>query len=212
MFVTTEVRWFFEGPLPPRVLAWFQRVGQKPQEQTPRVDYYLDLGEQGDLGIKLREGRIEIKQREAHHGAVQLGPQVAGIMERWRKWSWSRGDSELEPAQHWMSPPAWVGVRKKRWLLVYQTGFEDGVSRAPEGSVIEQGCQVELSRIQTQGQSNWSLSLEGFGGETAGSKALLAVAVHLFSREAIDLPLCASNSYGYPQWLTQRADATRTSR
>lgn len=212
MFASTEVRWFFEGSMPPAVLAWFHRVGQKPQEQPPRVDYYLDLGEQDTLGIKLREGRIEIKQREALHGAVHLGPQVVGMMEGWRKWSWPLGEPDAGQVQNWISLPNWIGVRKERWLLVYQTGLEDGVSQAPDGGVVEQGCQVELSRIQARGQASWSLSFEGFGGETAGRKTLLLVAVHLFSREAIDLPLSASNSYGYPQWLVQRGGATRTSR
>ncbi|MFN2186104.1 MAG: hypothetical protein ACK2UU_19140 [Anaerolineae bacterium] len=194
--------------MPGRALEWFHRAGQKPQEQPPRVDYYLDLGEHDSLGIKLREGRIEIKQREAQHGTVHLGPQVAGVMERWRKWSWALAVPDSILAQNSISSPVWIGVEKERWLLLYQTGLEGEIAPAPDGGVVEQGCQVELSRIQAQDQVGWSLSFESFGGKAAGREMLLLVAAHLFSREAIDLRLSVSNSYGYPKWLAMlgRAD------
>jgi hypothetical protein len=210
-FVSTEVRWFFEGPLPPRVLAWFHTVEQKPQEQPSRVDYYLDLGAYDSLGIKLREGRIEIKQREILHGTIQLGAQSVGAMEQWRKWSWDLAYPVPGRAPGWNSSPAWIGVEKKRWLFLYQTGREGDIAPAPDGEGIEQGCQVELSRIQVQGQAGWSLSFEAFGGEAAGREALLLVAAQFLAGKPIDLPLSAANSYGYPKWLAGRRDGAPVS-
>lgn len=193
--------------MPPKVLAWFHRIEQKPQEQPPRIDYYLDLGAHDSLGIKLREGRIEIKQREAQHGPVQLGGQFSGVMERWRKWSWALAEPDASLVQDWIASTAWIGVEKRRWLIVYQTGREDGIAPALEGEVVEQGCQVELARIQAQGQAGWSLSFEGFGGEAAGGETLLLVAAYLFDGEPIDLPLFTGNSYGYPKWLATLGNA-----
>lgn len=191
--------------MPPRILTWFHRIEQKlqqkPQQQPPRVDYYLNLGGYDSLGIKLREGRIEIKQREAEHGTVHLGRRLAGMMERWRKWSWALTESDTSLVQGWIASPAWVGVEKKRWLLMYQTSREEGIAPALEGKVVEQGCQVELASIEAQGHAGWSLSFEGFGGEASGRETLLLVAAHLFNGEPADLPLSTGNSYGYPKWL-----------
>jgi hypothetical protein len=205
MFVSTEVRWFFQGPMPPGVLAWFYTV-EKPQEQPSRVDYYLDLGAYDSLGIKLREGRIEIKQREAQHGTAHFGSRFAGAMERWRKWSWDLAGPGTGLAQGGNSSPAWIGVGKKRWLVTYQTGGEEGIAPAPDGEAIEQGCQVELSRIQAQGQASWSLSFEAFGGEGAGRQALLLAAAHVLAGEPVDLSLSVANSYGYPKWLAKKGE------
>jgi len=170
------------------------------------VDYYLGLGKYDFLSIKLREGRIEIKQREAQHGTVRFRPQFVGVMERWRKWSWALADPGASLAQDWISSPAWIGVEKKRWLLMYQTSPEQGIVPTPDGEVFGQGCQVELSSIQAQGQAGWSLSFEGFGGEAAGRETLLLVAARLFSRGSLDLPLSVNNSYGYPKWLAMLGD------
>lgn len=208
MFATTEVRWFCQGPLPPRILKWFQRGGRQPQEQPLRVDYYLGLGANDSLGIKLREGRIEIKQREAQHGAVQLGPQFVGMMERWRKWSWglawdqgSLAEAQDRLAQDWISSPTWTGVEKKRWLLIVRATREDGIAPAPDAGTVDEGCQVELAQIRARGQVVWSLSFEGFGGTSAGRETVLIAAAHLFSGERVDLPLSSGNSFGYPKWL-----------
>jgi hypothetical protein len=182
-------------------LAWFQRGGRKPQEQPTRLDYYLGLGAYDALGIKLREGRIEVKQRQAQHGTVHLSPQFTGAMERWQKWSWALAEADSRLAEDWISWPAWVGVEKKRWLLMVQTTGEDGVRLTLDGESVEQGCQIELAQIRARGQAAWSLSLEGFGGASAGRETLLLAATHLFSEEPIDLPLSVDNSCGYPQWL-----------
>jgi hypothetical protein len=206
LYVSTEVRWFCSGLMPQRALSWFSRVGQQPQEQPSRIDYYLDLGDYDSLGIKLREGRIEIKQREAWQGTVQLGPQFVGVMEQWRKWSWALAEPDAGLASDWISTASWIGVEKKRWLLRYQACREEEITPAPDGEAVEQGCQVELAQVQAQGQVGWSLSFESYGGESAGRETLLLVAARLFSGESIDLPLSADTSYGYPKWLAMLGD------
>ncbi|MFN2285080.1 MAG: hypothetical protein ACK2UQ_11710, partial [Anaerolineae bacterium] len=72
MFPTVETRWFYPGIIPSDVLAWYHYGERAPEAQPTRIDYYLRLSDHGDLGIKLREGRIEIKQRAKQYGAQQL--------------------------------------------------------------------------------------------------------------------------------------------
>jgi len=41
VFPTVEVKWFYEGLVPPEVLRWFYAGEWEPDEPLPRTDYYL---------------------------------------------------------------------------------------------------------------------------------------------------------------------------
>ena len=73
MYPTVEVRWFREGAIPGDVQRWFHASKQAPLDQPPRTDYYLRLGCDQSLGIKLREGRIE---RKVSGGKLKLFAQT----------------------------------------------------------------------------------------------------------------------------------------
>ncbi|MGD8968471.1 MAG: hypothetical protein PVI07_13255, partial [Anaerolineae bacterium] len=57
------------------------------QRHPAREDHYLRLSDTYALGIKLRQGRIEAKQRVRRPGVVRFHERVTGIVEHWRKWS-----------------------------------------------------------------------------------------------------------------------------
>ena len=62
MLPTTEIRWFFAGDVPAAVGAWFGRAVPAAEPPAARRDYYLQQAERrDDLGVKLREGRVEVK-------------------------------------------------------------------------------------------------------------------------------------------------------
>ncbi|NIV28827.1 MAG: hypothetical protein GWN58_04720, partial [Anaerolineae bacterium] len=63
MYPTLEARWFMRGSIPHEVREWFARGEPAPIHEPPRMDHYLRLQRSNALGIKLREGRLEIKQR-----------------------------------------------------------------------------------------------------------------------------------------------------
>ena len=63
-YATIETRWFYAGRLPAAVLAWFEALGPAPDEQPARTDHYLQPTDAG-LNVKLREGQLEAKRREA---------------------------------------------------------------------------------------------------------------------------------------------------
>ena len=62
MFPTIEVKWFFRGAVPSGIWEWICLHGHDWEKQPPRIDNYLQITEGDSLGVKLREGRIEIKQ------------------------------------------------------------------------------------------------------------------------------------------------------
>jgi len=66
-----EIRWFFEGPLPSTVESWFhsQALEQFLIPAQKLTDVYLRSRDY-NLGLKLREGRFEIKWRRRHEEGV----------------------------------------------------------------------------------------------------------------------------------------------
>ena len=196
MFPTMEVRWFGEGTVPAEVWEWFHQGEQEPEGQPTRIDYYLRLPNTDSLGIKLREGRVEIKQRHRQHGVVHFHKRVAGVVEHWRKWSFqlARLPSIVTPA------PSWIGVSKERKLRRYRLTADQVVVAVSAHEHPDQGCGLELTNIRVAGKDWWSLGFEAFGDEAILQETLLRVAKQVL---AVSEPptLDAADSCGYPKWL-----------
>jgi hypothetical protein len=200
MFPTMEVRWFYQGVIPPKVATWFQQAAHPPVEEPRRVDYYLRLEEERALGIKLREGRVEIKQRFHEGGVVRFQEQAAGVMEGWGKWSFPLAETEGWPASGVGASPAWIGVQKERKLRrVRLTGDREMVA-IPPAEWPERGCDFELVRIRVRGQEWWSVCFESFGDPSSLLENLLLTAKRILG-DGTPLPLEAESSYAYPHWL-----------
>jgi len=199
MYATAEVRWFYHGPLPAAVRAWFEARGSRMAYHAPRRDRYLGLP--GDsLGIKLREGRVEIKQRQRQGEFLRLHPQVTGVLEYWQKWSFALADPAAAPPGISATDSFWLAVDKHRGLARYRVaGNEPPMAVAPDVYPV-QGCEVELVELYANGQAWWSLCFEAFGQGRALPEALLATA-RQFLGGAEPPHLDAGDSYGYPRWL-----------
>ena len=78
---TTEVRWFRRGSIPQSVRQWFSTLGRQPEFQPPRLDYYLRLLDGDALGIKIREGKVEVKQRHFRRKGTPFGGITIGWIE-----------------------------------------------------------------------------------------------------------------------------------
>ena len=200
MYPTVEVRWFYEGMVPPAVLQWFQQADQELVQQPPRMDYYLRITDREGLGIKLREGRIEIKQRHQQLGIVRFHERVAGAIEYWRKWSFELGEMHGGLAVRAAVDSSWIGVSKARGLRRYRLTGERKVVAMSTEAYADRGCDLELTNVRVGEKAWWSLSFEAFGSEPTLRENLLLVAKQVF---AIGEPpaLDARDSCGYPKWL-----------
>jgi len=200
VYPTVEARWFCRGMVPRSVLEWFQAGGSHPYEPFSRTDYYLRRPAGDTLGIKLREGRIEIKQRQREYGLQRLHQRVAGQVEGWGKWSFALAGADSGISGVVASDPAWVGVKKERRLRVYQLTADKEVIATSAGENPAQGCGVELTQVSVGEQVWWSLGFEAFGVESTQQDSLLRIARHVLS--ASEPPaLDAQDSRSYPQWL-----------
>jgi hypothetical protein len=189
-------------------LEWFQRCEHKPEEQPRRVDYYLRHVGIDSLGIKLREGRVEVKQRYRRCGVVRFHERVAGQVEHWRKWSFGLAESDGDLPGVSTLAPFWIRVEKRRTLRKYRI-VGNGVMAVREGEDFDQGCALELTSIRVGRAEWWSVGLEAFGEELVLEDALLLVAKHLLAVEEPPV-LEVADSYGYPRWLTTHALPTES--
>src|SRR3989442_14661424 len=84
MFTTAEVRWFFEGPVPDEIEQWFCR-SNLALKAAPREDHYLLFPAVLGLGLKMREGRVEVKSLIKTLGVRSFTADVAGNGQVWKK-------------------------------------------------------------------------------------------------------------------------------
>ena len=200
MFPTVETRWFYPGAIPSDVLAWYHYSERAPEAQPTRIDYYLRLTGHDDLGIKLREGRIEIKQRAREYGVEQLHECARGLVEGWHKWSFGVNDiggglNELTGPQ-----PAWIAIRKARRLRRYRVTGDGDVFAITGTEFAPQACHVELAEVSIHDETWWSLAFEAFGLQADLHTTLIRVAQHTLRGSAVP-DLDGAHSYGYAHWL-----------
>lgn len=200
VYPTAEVRWFFTDEAPSQVLHWFQRGEREPELQPPREDFYLCLKDRDSLGIKLREGKIEVKQRHSDEGIVRFSERVAGRVEHWRKWSYKLDQAEAALAGIQTPAGAWLGVKKERQLRKYEITDSEQLIPVPASDYPEQGCDIELTTVMIGDQTWWSLCLEAFGDENRLQANLWLAARQIFTgAEPVDFE--DKYSYGYARLL-----------
>lgn len=171
-----EARWFIPGPLAPEADAWFARLGPSLSPET-RTDRYLIPTESDDLGLKVREGTIQAKQRTATLGLRPLAPDATARIEAWRKWTLGTAGDTPEAG----------------WLDVVKTRRQRYITADPST------CALELSEIRARDSRWWSVCLEA-SGETL--EARLAVLRDAAGRWLGGAPrLAPEASMGYPAWL-----------
>jgi hypothetical protein len=192
-----EVRWWGQGEAPALLEEWFQEMPGESQLEPKRVDRYFPVNTDR-LGIKLRQGRIEIKRRRGLPQVVQFHPQINGIKERWEKLG-----LELAPGLAEAVEGPWIDVAKTRRLHWYRME-EDGYVRpvADAAACRGHGCEVELSTVEAEDERWWSLCFEAFGDPQALDFTLSTVADHAL---AVDHPplMIVEDSYAYPRWLSR---------
>lgn len=190
MLTSVEVRWFLPESIPQDIRDWF--LGEAlTGELTPtqnREDLYLDLGDREDVGIKWREGNLEVKWRQSELGSRAFGEVWQGQMERWLKWS-----CEAE------TPNGFVenAIASRRWISIQK------VRQQRQSKYAEGNCAVELSQLQIEQQTWWSLAFEATGNNDCLELILEQTLEQIQQRDRPISSFTLKNSYAYPRFLTQ---------
>jgi len=191
---TAEVRWFLRGPLPEAVVRWFEAAAGARAWEV-RTDRYVRT-EATDLGVKTREGGVEVKRREALLEEARFTEEAAGRVERWRKWRFALAEEAAPETDDW------VAVHKRRLNRPFAV---DAAGVRPVEVEVDavQGCSLEVSEVQVAGAAWWSVCFEAWGADEAALPDVLRrAAAHAFACGAPPA-LPPARAMGYPAWLAR---------
>jgi hypothetical protein len=191
--ITCEMRWLLDGPLPEEALRWFQ--SGPAAAPAWREDRYLLLPGVADMGIKEREGRLEIKGRLAALGTHAIAPEIEGRAERWCKWTY--GAAVAESFQRHRAIVVGKGRVQKHFLL--EPG---GLAQATaQRDLARRGFSLELTRIRLGGGEHWSLGVEAVPDDPGLLADLLRALGDIL--QGFPVPLPRARSQSYPRWLAR---------
>ena len=155
------------------------------------------------MGIKWREGELQIKGCMASLGTQVFCGRHQGNVERWMKWSYPNMPPTYKnlfligDEQDLMTIP----VKKVRALRKVRVNTITGQPEEVESSTqITRGLGIELTDLQIKGNAYCSLAVEAFPDDSAMSGAFTEI-VEAFLGDLTDIDLGAAHSKSYPSWL-----------
>ena len=197
-FKTIEVRWFYPGTLPDDVFDWFDGLGEPLANADTRTDIYLQSSSP-DMGIKLRQGNLEVKYRQAKLGSIALDRLAINQVEQWSKWICIDDLAGLTPTKV-ADKPGWLEVNKIRYQRLYQVNFDDNIQLIPITTPMANSTGIEVTQLQVAGHTYWTIACEYFGDRIElVSEFLPLVKSLMFGFPGSIYP--PSISCGYPEWL-----------
>jgi hypothetical protein len=213
-FATLETRWFFDrdSGSHPALRRWFETCAPFPRGDdmgAPRwtgraggvPDVYLLMPGCRDMGIKWREGSLQIKGCVEDLGIRALGPRHRGRVQRWIKWTY-----EEVPAAYrsLFSPGARDGLRtaavgKTRALRMISLDGEAPGEALP-GVVLRRGVGCEMTDLELNGKRYCSIAFEAFPDDAVTAAGFDSVVAGFL--DELEHPLDADASMSYPEWLS----------
>ncbi|MGA8855351.1 MAG: hypothetical protein WB492_14350 [Christiangramia sp.] len=197
MFKSKEIRWF-SNTEDQGISKWFEENGYIFENSEPRTDYYLPLKDQEDLGIKLREGNIEIKQRMSRSEKEKLVKRVKGYFEHYIKWSFTSTEEDILIQEiNEEEKYKWLAVRKERIGYKLKENQNGSIIRIKMDEYPDYGCQVEYTRLKIKDELWYTLALEWFGDKE------LQFDLSILNQMLDQNQLKAKNSMGYAEFLNR---------
>ena len=212
-FTSIETRWFFEGAPGryPDLRRWFETstpfpraAGVAAPEWRGRVggepDVYLLVPGCTDMGIKWREGTLQIKGRVEDLGARRFDTRHEGRVQRWIKWTYPEVPVAFralfaDSARHGLAS---ASVHKTRALrMISLDGAEP--QEVTTDIVLDRGVGFEMTELELDGERYCSVAFEAFPDDALTAAGFDAVAASCLRGLADALDLDASMAY--PDWL-----------
>ncbi len=182
-------RWVENGPFSPQ---WSGRLGGKP-------DIYIVIPNASDLGLKWREGQLQIKGLESTLGIHQFRGGHAGVVERWLKWSYRGAEIESRFGK-WFHDGRHIEVFKTRCLRKFRLNpFTHQIVEVEASAAIDRGGCLEVTDLRVNEKAYVSIAFEMFPNDPAMPQDFSALADMLL--ETLPVRLSAESSLSYPGWL-----------
>jgi hypothetical protein len=165
-----------------------------------RMDFYLSMPLEEWLGIKVRDGKLEIKRCVHDDGVHSFSDRVRGRLATWRKWTFPLGNSDefLDAAKE-----PWIKIGKDRQVRKFRVLEPNQIDEVDPSAPAIRGCVFELARLNVMKHSSWcSVAIEAFG-DGVESKGNIAKSVLLKLLDGTSCPILpAEMSMDYPNWLS----------
>jgi hypothetical protein len=211
-----EVWWFFDGTATQHesLKRWFETIVPIPQRPgvgplvwqgrlDDQPDVYLLVPGSDDMGIKWREGELQMKGRASSLGTQVFCGRHQGVVERWIKWSYTHMPAayhRLFPAEQ-ESGLVTAAVRKTRALRKVRLDTLTGQMQEVDAKTfVDRGLGIELTDLEAVGKAYCSLAFEAFPDDSAMSAAFTEV-VEAFLDGLTAVALAAAHSRSYPAFL-----------
>jgi hypothetical protein len=211
-----EVRWFFKGQIQQHasLQRWFEtttpfpkHLGVGPPVWQGRLDdqpdIYLLVPGSTDMGIKWREGELQIKGRVSSLGTQVFSGRHQGVVERWIKWSYAHMPASYQRLFVAGKETGLVtaAVRKTRALRKVRLDTLTGKAEEVQAQTfVDRGLGCELTELQVAGNAYCSLAFEAFPNDSA-MDAAFTEAVEAFVEGLTTYDLAAAHSQSYPAFL-----------
>lgn len=191
MYWTKEIRWFLSEENE-YIREWFDDLDSDSHEE--RTDLYLNLNDE-KVGVKLRDGQIDIKHRLGTRAKGCLNTNSWGCFETFGKWSFSAQEGEKLYQQIGNGVyDEWVEIKKSRSIV--QICNKNGKSSLLSPSIqVDSGCQLEYTDFELNDKRWFTFGLEWFGNET------VYIEPDLISEILGDSALGCQQSMGYAEFL-----------
>jgi len=209
MISSHEVRWFLEGSIDqnPSLRHWVEEGAVDPKwsgRLGGKPDAYLLVPGATDIGIKWREGQLQIKGLESSLGTQIFSANFKGKVERWIKWGYE-GNAIENAFTPWFNPantsPQIIEVHKTRFLRkVRMSPFSQTPIEVDSKTLIDRGGALEVTDLRVGERAFTSVAFEVFPNDS-GMHGDFTVFVNAFLEKLSGVELTGSNSMSYPEWL-----------
>ncbi len=221
-YSSAELRWFLrdaDGDWG-RLLKWFRnddRISLHAEaaydtktvtapfvkREAERADEYLRFPDCDTVGVKQRQGKLEVKALVASPRPYAIeSAGASGRIDQWVKWGFASEHQVAIEAELDRAGP-WRRVVKDRYLQKY--AFNSGAMKAalPDDRP-ESGCNIELTKITVDAEiTEWlTLGFEAFGPPALVTAILdMAVAQFFSIHGPAPVTLDGRDSRSYSAWL-----------
>jgi hypothetical protein len=194
MASSKEIRWFTRTENK-NITKWFAKHNMSFASIKPRVDFYLDT-EKRNMGIKLREGNLEIKEKIGKGKEEKLSSNIEGVYEDWDKWSFKLSEKdELSKSILNDSSSNWIEVSKERIGIKLTRNHHNVNILMDIKEIVDYGCQIEYTKLVINDSEYFTFCFEWFGKKTIGLEQSLLK--QITGNSSLDI----QDSYGYPEFL-----------
>ena len=198
MLKSTEIRWFFEGKVPINVTKILEETGLDISEN--RSDHYLLVQGCDNIGIKIRNSRLEIKRRRDVQPYDISKLNISGNIERWERWEWNDKTAciEIEQLIYKDDKNPWIKVDKKRWQKKFSV--HDNILLLVPSQVLYSDLAMEITELKSNGESWWTIGFDLF---TEQDRSFFDQLIETCPVLQLEVDLKKEWSFGYPSWLSR---------